>query len=170
MFRISVPILLWCWCPTFASTFWKPSRCLVFYSLRFLQTGYRPSYLHGWMSSCSSPDSGPLMILWSYDLLDLADVANVFVTNSIPQSVANYISWSPQSLQGFSSSSSSSYRTISCISFSVPDIVLPVYMDSSCSDSPSYLGFRRCLRSILSPECCQWCTLRSSFLPLFSVS
>jgi len=34
-------------------------------------------------SPCSSPDSGP-----SYDILNLADAANVFVANSIRQNVA----------------------------------------------------------------------------------
>jgi len=36
------------------------------------------------ISPCSPPDSGP-----SYDISDLADVADVSVANSIPQSVAN---------------------------------------------------------------------------------
>jgi hypothetical protein len=36
------------------------------------------------LSPCSSPDFGS-----SYDTLNLADVANVFVANSIPQSAAS---------------------------------------------------------------------------------
>jgi len=43
------------------------------------------------ISLCSFSDSDP-----SYDILNLADVANVFVANSIPQRVTSDTSQSPQ--------------------------------------------------------------------------
>jgi len=49
-----------------------------FHLLRFLPAGYRPTCLH--VSPCSSPDSGP-----SCDILNLADVVDIFVSNSMPQ-------------------------------------------------------------------------------------
>jgi len=42
----------WCWCPTFATTFWRPSRspeCLVSHFLRFLQAGYHLSCSHSYL-------------------------------------------------------------------------------------------------------------------------
>jgi len=54
---------------------------LVLHLLRFLPVIIHPVYM---VSSCSSSDSGP-----SRDILNLADVADVLVANSIPQSVAS---------------------------------------------------------------------------------
>jgi len=48
------------------------------------------------MSPCSSADSGP-----TCDILDVADVADVFVKNSIPQSVVPWCTLNPQPLRGF---------------------------------------------------------------------
>jgi len=50
---------------------------------------YKPFIIHlvHVLSSCSSSDSGPF-----YDILDLADVANVFVANSVSPSVASRLS------------------------------------------------------------------------------
>jgi len=53
--------------------------CLVSHFLRFLQAGYRSSCL---ISSSLDSDS-------SYDILNLRDVADVSVANSIAQSVAS---------------------------------------------------------------------------------
>jgi len=72
----SVPVFLRC--PTFAPTFWKPGsvRFPIFCDFCW------PTIVHlvYVISSCSSPDSDSF-----YDSLDLADVADVFVMNSIPQ-------------------------------------------------------------------------------------
>jgi len=46
-------------------------------------TDYRPSCFY-MISPCSSPDSEP-----SYDILHLADAADVLVANSIPQNIAS---------------------------------------------------------------------------------
>jgi len=54
---------------------------LVFYFLGFCQLVI--IYPVCMISSCSSPDSDR-----SYDILDVSDVADVFVTNFIPQSIA----------------------------------------------------------------------------------
>jgi len=89
-------------------------------------------------SSCSFLDSGP-----SYDILDLADVANVFVANSISQSVVSDIPWIPQLLRGFSFSSSSSYRITSHISSNVPvlDVQLSHQRFGGRPDGPGMSGF-----------------------------
>jgi len=83
----SMPVLLSC--PIFAPTFGQRKAVQSDLEMSFhssiLCDFCKPVIVHPVYtdSSCSSPDSGP-----SYDILDLADIADVLVANSMLQSIA----------------------------------------------------------------------------------
>jgi len=76
----SVFVLLRCSCPPFAPTFWRPDpgdvSCSIFCDL------CKPIIIRS--VYVISPSSSPF-----HDILDLADIANVFAADSISQSVVN---------------------------------------------------------------------------------
>jgi len=112
--------------------------------MRFLQADYHPVYA---VSPCSSLDSGP-----SYNILDLADVADAFVANSTSQCCASRSSSAlismAQSLQIshkfyiFLSCCLSSYSCFSVISHRHHDcfgrLRLPLFFQLSIACDVSY--------------------------------